>query len=65
MKQELYRPVQQRSILSEITQDKAGDLPPTVYSKATKVNFPEDVERDYQEEERDLPALPWRKVLSR
>ena len=55
----------QRSVLSEITEDKAGDLPPAVSSKATKVNFPEDVERDYQEEESDLPALPWRKVLTR
>ena len=58
MKQELYSPVRERSVLSEITEDKVGDLPTAVYSKATKVNFPEDVERDYQEEERDLPALP-------
>ena len=57
--------VWQRSVLSESTKD----LPPAVYSKATncvsKVNFSEDVERDYEEEETDMPALPWRKVLSR
>ena len=54
--------MRQRSVFSETTKNKAGDLPTAVYSKATiyvsKVNFSGDVERDYQEEETDLPALP-------
>ena len=31
---EHYRPVRQRTVLSETTKDKAGALPPAVYEKA-------------------------------
>ena len=31
---ENYRPVRQRTVRSETTKDKAGDLPPAVYSQA-------------------------------
>ena len=44
---ENYCPVRQRTVRSETTKDKAGTLPPAVYSKAnpnatTRVFFPAD-----------------------
>ena len=44
-----YRPVRQRTVRSEPTKDKAGALPPAVYSNTsscTRVTFQEDVQDD-------------------
>ena len=44
-----YRPVKQRTVISESTKDKAGALPPAVYSSTpscTRVTFQEDVQDD-------------------
>lgn len=44
-----YRPVRQRTVRSETTKDKAGALPPAVYSSqppCTRVIFQEDVQDD-------------------
>ena len=44
-----YRPVRQRTVRSESTKDKAGALPPAVYSSTsscTRVTFQEDVQDD-------------------
>ena len=44
-----YRPVRQRTVRSESTKDKAGALPPAVYSNTsscTRVTFQDDVQDD-------------------
>ena len=44
-----YHPVRQRTVCSETTKDKAGALPPAVYSSqpsCTRVIFQEDVQDD-------------------
>ena len=44
---EKYRPVRQRTVRRETTKDKAGALPPAVYTKppdCSKVNFMPDEE---------------------
>ena len=49
-----YRPVRQRTVRSETTKDKAGALPPAVYSSQpsyTKVIFHEDVQDDSENRE--------------
>ena len=50
-----YRPVRQRMVRSETTKDKAGALPPAVYSSqpsGTNVIFQEDVQDDSGTENR-------------
>lgn len=51
-----YRPVRQRTVRSETTKDKAGGLPPAVYSSqpsCTKVVFHEDAQDDSVTENRE------------
>ena len=51
-----YRPVRQRTVCSETTKDRAGALPPAVYSSqssCTKVIFHEDVQDDSVTENRE------------
>ena len=51
-----YRPVRQRTVRSETTKDKAGALPPAVYSSQpsyTKVIFHEDAQDDSVTENRE------------
>ena len=51
-----YRPVRQRTVRSETTKDKAGALPPAVYSSqpsCTKVVFHEDAQDDSVTENRE------------